>query len=142
MVIVMLGEVLVLVLLPAFCLGQTSDSHKYRATTTLWPEDQALIQQLTVPSRIRCGAWCSSLGDECSVYEFQPDTRTCQVARQVLVTSVQQLASTLPSRKMAMARRTDSKMVSKIPDAGLIDVLGNQPKMHTAWRLFLNVRRG
>ena len=93
------------ILLPLRALCESQDSHNYNMASTLWTDDLNLVKEQTVPSGIRCGAWCSTLGLDCTVYDFNPDSGLCRVGVQVLVTSLQEIADTLSQRRPAMTRR-------------------------------------
>ena len=72
----------VVVMLLPICLARDY----FKSQSVLWPTDADLIQDTAKPSRFACGSWCSTLGTECSVFEYSA-SGNCKTSKLGIVSS-------------------------------------------------------
>ena len=68
----------------AILLPQCMARDYFKLQPVLWPSDAAKVQETSMPSRFACGSWCSTLGTECSVFQFNV-TGNCKVSKLGLI---------------------------------------------------------
>ena len=106
------------------CLAVSNARDYFKLSQVHWL-DSSVVKSVAIPSKYACVSQCSSMGANCTVFEFQDGTCTLGVQPGLLWAS--DLANLKP-KSLSMVKRGSSMEQGRC----IFDIL-------TAWLLILNV---